>query len=240
MLFVPGDRRDRFEKAAGSGADAVVCDLEDAVGPDAKAAARIDVAQWLAEAGPTTVRINAVGSPWYEQDCAALVGLPGLSAVMVPKAEDPSHLAALASELGGGIPIVALVETALGVHRAYKIAATGGVVRLAFGSIDFALDTETSVDDLALLYARSTLVVASRSAQISPPIDGVTADLDDTSAAGMAAATARRLGFGGKLCIHPGQVADVIAAFSPSEEDVAHARRVLAGVAAGATRLDGR
>jgi len=238
VLFVPGDRSDRFEKAARSGADAVVCDLEDAVGPDTKADARIEVAQWLAGTGTATVRINAVGSPWYEQDCAALIGLPGLRAVMVPKAEDPKCLAALAVDLGGIIPIVALIETALGVHRAYEIAATSGVVRLAFGPIDFALDVETSLDDLALLYARSTLVVASRSARISPPIDGATADLDNLAAAGIAAATARRLGFGGKLCIHPGQVDYVTAAFTPSKEEVANARRIVANAAGGATRLD--
>lgn len=240
LLFVPGDRADRFAKAAASGADLVVCDLEDAVDPTAKDAARAAVAEWLASGGRAGVRLNAAHTEWYAADCASLSGLPGLVAVMVPKAEDPASLAELASRLGG-TPLIALIETALGLHRATELASAPGVARLAFGSIDFALDAGASEDDEALLFARSSLVVSSRVAGLSRPIDGVTVDLDDPAAAGRDAARAQRLGFGGKLCVHPRQVEPVNAAFSPSREEVEQARRVITAAGGGAAvRVDGR
>lgn len=240
LLFVPGDRPERFPKAAASGADLVVCDLEDAVAPTDKDGARVAVAGWLAAHGRAAVRVNAVDTEWYAADRDALSGLPGLAAVVVPKAEDPEALAALGSQLGG-IPLIALVETALGLHRAAELASAHGVVRLAFGAIDFALDAGTAEDDEALLYARSHLVVASRVGGLAQPVDGVTVVLDDADAAARDAARARRLGFGGKLCIHPRQVAPVNAAFSPTAAEIEHARRVVAAAGAGAaTRVDGQ
>jgi citrate lyase subunit beta/citryl-CoA lyase len=150
-------------------------------------------------------------------------------------------LAALGTTLGPDTPVIALIETALGVHRAYEIATVDRVVRLAFGAIDFALDIGAAEDDLALLYARSCIVVASRAAGISPPIDGVTVDLDDAAATRADAASARRLGFGGKLCIHPRQVEEVNAGFRPTENEVRQAQRIMAGVAeGGAARLAGQ
>ena len=116
-LFVPGDRPDRFAKAAASGADLVVCDLEDAVSAKAKTSARAHVAEWLRSGGLACVRVNAPGTPFHVGDVAALSGLPGLRAVMVPKAEDPRVLAELSDALGPQTAVVALVETALGVHR---------------------------------------------------------------------------------------------------------------------------
>lgn len=239
LLFVPGDRSDRFDRAAASGADLVVCDLEDAVAARAKDAAREAVAGWLRTAGRAAVRVNAAGAPWYAADCAALQGLPGLAAVMVPKAEDPDALGTLVEGLGD-VPVVALVETALGLHRAVDLASVPGVVRLAFGSVDFALDTGCAQDDTALLHARSSLVVASRVAGVAQPVDGVTVALDDADAAGRDAAQARRLGFAGKLCVHPRQVPAVNAAFTPSTEEVDRARRVVAAAGDGAaSRVDG-
>ncbi|WP_460938365.1 HpcH/HpaI aldolase/citrate lyase family protein [Phycicoccus ginsengisoli] len=233
LLFVPGDRPDRFDRAAASGADLVVCDLEDAVTARAKDTAREEVTRWLRAAGPAAVRLNAVGTPWHAADCAALRDVAGLSAVMVPKAEDPDALGTLAASLGD-IPVVALVETALGLHRAVDLAAVPGVVRLAFGSVDYALDTGCAQDDTALLHARSSLVVASRVAGVAQPVDGVTVALDDADAAGHDAAQARRLGFAGKLCVHPRQVPAVNAAFTPSAEEVDRARRVVAVAGEGA------
>lgn len=241
LLFVPGDRPDRFDKAATSGADGVICDLEDAVAAQTKASARAAVTHWLAGSGSAAVRINAPGTDWHDDDRAAVAGLRGLTAVMVPKAENPQDMAALAAALGRGTPIVALIETALGIHRAHEIAATAGVVRLAFGALDFALDTRSAADeDAALLYARSSLVVASRVARIPPPIDGVTTCLGDEAAVRSAASMARRLGFGGKLCVHPRQVVPVNAAFTPTEEEIHHARRIVAAAGDGVTSLNGR
>lgn len=241
VLFVPGERPDRFDKAVASGADVVVCDLEDAVAPKDKHTARRHVAGWLADRGVGAVRINAAETPWYDDDCSALKGLPGLTAVVVPKAEDPRELAALGARLGGDIPLVALVETALGVHRAFEVATAPCVARLAFGSVDFALDTGAAEDYLPLLHARSVLVIASRAGGLPRPLDGIEVALDDPEAARTSALTARALGFGGKLCIHPRQVAPVNESFTPSVVEVEQARRLLASVRDGtANRVDGQ
>jgi citrate lyase subunit beta / citryl-CoA lyase len=240
LLFVPGDRPDRFEKAAASGADAVICDLEDAVPAEHKAAARANVAEWLGRTGTACVRLNAMDSPYFDAECAALAKLPGLRGVLVPKATGPAGYAALSAALGSGVRIVALIESALGLHRAYAIAASPGVARLAFGSIDFALDVGATEDDLSLLYARSALVVASRAANLVAPIDGVTTALDDVELVGAEAAKARRLGFGGKLCVHPRQVSAVNQAFTPTDEELRWARQVVESTTDdGANRVDG-
>jgi citrate lyase subunit beta/citryl-CoA lyase len=232
-LFVPGDRADRFGKAAASGADIVVLDLEDAVAPEVKATARDQVARWLADGGTGCVRINAAGTPFHETDVAALVGAPGLRAVLVPKAEDPRVLTALSAALGPDTAVVALVESALGQHRVHELAAAPGVARLAFGSIDLALDLGADDAALPLLLARSSLVLASRVAGLPAPVDGVTQDLDDPAVVARDTAAAVGLGFGGKLCVHPRQVTAVNAGFRPSEAAVHHARQVLAAAAAG-------
>jgi citrate lyase subunit beta/citryl-CoA lyase len=240
FLFVPGTRPERFAKAAATAADLVIADLEDAVAEEEKASARSAVAQWLAAEGRAAVRVNGTASPHHREDIAALAGLPGLVAVVVPMADDPAALASLHEQLGEGVAIVALIETALGLVRVQELAAAPGVRRLAFGHLDFAADLDASTDDETMLLARSTLVLASRAAGLPGPVDGVTTALDDPAVTTADAGRARRLGFAGKLCIHPRQVALVNAAFSPSEEDVAWARRVIeAAGAGGAVRVDG-
>ena len=239
LLFVPGNRPDRFDKAAASGADLVVVDLEDAVAPHDKAAARRHVANWVVD-HQGAVRVNATTSPEHDADVEVLVGLAGLQGVVVPMADDPAALATLAARLGKDVAVVALVETALGLHRVHEVATAPGVTRLAFGHLDFAADIGSSTDDTAMLMARSTLVVASRAAGLPGPVDGTTTALDDPEAAARDAAGARALGFTGKLCIHPSQVRPVNAAFSPTDDEVAWARRVLeASNAGGVARVDG-
>jgi citrate lyase subunit beta/citryl-CoA lyase len=243
LLFVPGTRPDRFSKAAASGADLVVIDLEDAVAEAYKETARDAVVDWLsgdaAEVG-AAVRVNAIGSDHHEADVAALVGQPGLRAVVVPMSEDPEGLSALAQLLGADVCVVALVETALGLHRVHDLAAVAGVRRLAFGHLDLAADLGSATDDTAMLMARSTLVLASRVAGLPGPVDGTTTTLDDPSTAAHDARRARALGFTGKLCIHPNQVAPVNAAFRPTDDELAWAHRVLeAAVTEGVARVDG-
>ena len=244
LLFVPGNRPDRFARAVASHADLVVVDLEDAVGDGDKAMARESVARWLDAGGPDTaaaVRVNALASTHHEADLAALSGRRGLRAVVVPMAEDPRGLSALAQRLGDDVAVVALVETALGVHLAHELAAADGVRRLAFGHLDLAADLGSSTDDTAMLTARSTLVLASRVAGLPGPVDGTTTALDDPDAAVADATRARALGFTGKLCVHPSQVAPVNAAFLPTEQELEWAHRVLAAPAAGgAVRVDGQ
>lgn len=240
-LFVPGDRGDRFPKAAASGADVVIFDLEDAVSEEAKTTARCGVARWLAHGNTACVRINPQGTPFHDDDIAVLSGSPGLLAVMVPKAEDPAVLGRLNEALGPRTVVIALVETALGVHRVHELAKVPGVARLAFGSIDFALDVGARDEPRALLFARSSLVLASRVAGLPAPVDGVTQELDDPSVVQGAASAAAALGFGGKLCVHPRQVDPVHAGFRPSRAEVRHAGRVLAAVTAGgAAGVDGQ
>jgi citrate lyase subunit beta/citryl-CoA lyase len=181
-LFTPGNRPDRFDKAASSGADQIILDLEDSVEPSAKDEARRSVVEWLSHGGAAWVRINAKDSDYYEADVRMLAELPGLLGFMVPKAEVPAAL----EELGRRLPprgLIPLIETAVGVHRAAEIGACEGVDRLAFGSIDFALDIEAAETSQSLLFARSQLVIASRVNGLPAPVDGVTTELRDTAAA---------------------------------------------------------
>jgi citrate lyase beta subunit len=251
LLFVPGDRPERFDKAAASGADVVLCDLEDAVAPEHKAEARAQVAGW-ASRHPAAVRINAVGTSWHEEDLAAVSAAAGVVAVVLPKADTVEAITATAGRLPAGLPLYALIETARGVRDvdrlAEKLAETPGAHRLLFGNLDFGLDagiTPMGHDERELLYARSKLVIASRAAGLPAPIDGVCTDIKDaaeTSALIQSATAARALGFGGKLCVHPNQVAAVNGAFSPAEEELRWARRVLEAIgdsSGAAVRIDG-
>ncbi|WP_052865423.1 HpcH/HpaI aldolase/citrate lyase family protein [Streptomyces niger] len=227
LLFVPGDRADRYAKAAAAGADGVIVDLEDAVAPEGKDAARDAVAGWLAGGARAVVRINPPGTEWHAADLAmaAAHGAP----VMLPKAEDPADLAAVADRTGGRLPVLALVETAAGVENAAALCRAPNVVRAAFGNIDLAAQLGVDPDDhQALAYARSRLVCASAAAGLAPPLDGVTAGLAADGPLPADVAHARRLGFGGKLCIHPRQLDAVHEGFTPSADEREWARRVLA------------
>ena len=235
-LFVPACRPERFAKAAASGADGVILDLEDAVSvadkDSARAALRSDFTGL-----DVIVRINGVGTPWHEADLRATRELP-LAAVILPKSEDPEAGATVVSALGGR-PVIALIETARGLASARAIAALPGVERLAFGSIDFCADLGCAHSREALLPIRSEMVLASRLAGIAPPIDGVTVQLDDPAIAYADAVHARELGMTGKLCIHPNQIAEVARAFAPTRAEIEWARRVLAS-GDGATLVDGQ
>lgn len=239
-LFVPGDRPDRFDKALASGADAVILDLEDAVSEKDKGRAREAVAGWLSPHRPVYVRTNGVATPWFEDDLEA-VNRPGLMGAVLPKSERPEQLKRVAAELPGSVGVIALVETALGVWEARSLAETPRVTRLAFGSVDFQLDSGIKNDD-ELGYARSLLVLASRVADILPPLDGVTTAVGDAGLLASDVARASRQGFGGKLCVHPRQVEAVNAGFAPTEEEIGWAERVLEAAKtskAGAFRIDG-
>ena len=221
LLFVPGDRPDRFDKAVAAGPDLAVLDLEDAVAPDAKDAAREAVVGWLAGGGRAAVRVNALGTPDHDDDVAALAAFP--VPVMVPKAEDPDALVRLAERLHDETRLLALVETAAGV-----LAAVTAVERLVLGTFDLAAQLGVSPDDReAMAGARHALVLASAAAGSAPPVDGVTGDVADEARLRDDLAYAVRLGFGGKLCVHPRQVPVARDAFLPSADDVAWARRVV-------------
>ncbi|WP_372349833.1 CoA ester lyase [Streptomyces sp. KL116D] len=237
LLFVPGDRPDRFTKAAASGADLIIIDLEDAVAEPDKHDARENAAEWLAKGADALIRINPPGTP--ESDRDAEMAARWAAPVMVPKSEDPAALSDLVCRSGGRSLLVPLIETAVGVERAMEVCATVGAVRAAFGNVDLAGHLGVAHDDhLALAYARSKLVCASAAAGMCPPVDGVSTGVRDTAALTADLVHARRLGFTGKLCIHPAQVASVAAHFAPSEAEVAWARSVLA-VGESVTVVDG-
>lgn len=238
LLFVPADRPERFAKAAASGADAVVLDLEDAVGAGAKEEARQTLRRpgILPEGVNIFVRVNAAGSTWHEDDIAALAGLP-IVGIMLAKTESAGQAEAL--HRGTSLPVLALVETALGLAACRGIASAAGVERIAFGSIDYAADLGMAHVREALLSARTEIVFASRLAGLPAPIDGVTTAVDNDELITDDARYAAALGFGGKLCIHPKQIAPVLRGFAPAEAEMAWARRILAAPEGGAVSVDG-
>ena len=238
-LFVPGTRPERFEKALGAGAHRVIIDLEDAVPLDRKKEARETVATWLSGRHPVTIRINCVGTPWFEDD-VGLCGNEGVQAIVLPKADDASVIAGIRQATSDGVAVLPLIETARGLWNALEVARAPGVERLLFGALDYQLDL--SIAEGALLHARSQLVLVSRVAGLLAPVDGVTAAVNDPGLVKRDSARARELGFGGKLCIHPRQVPEVNAAFRPSADEVAWAQRVVMADAASrgaAVAVDG-
>jgi citrate lyase subunit beta / citryl-CoA lyase len=237
-LFVPGNRPDRYDKACATRAGAVIIDLEDAVAPEEKTAARDALVGWLAPRKSVIVRVNAAGSEWFDDDLRACTA-EGVAAVVLPKAEGADQVARVVA--GCGRPVLPLVETARGLWFVLETANASGAQRLLFGSLDFQADLGISDDEL--VYARSRLVLASRVADIAPPVDGITQSIDDLQGLRRDCERARRLGFGGKLCIHPRQVEVVNECFAPSDEDVEWAQRVVAAFAAShgnAALLDGK
>jgi citrate lyase subunit beta/citryl-CoA lyase len=187
------------------------------------------------------VRVNAAGTPWHPDDLGGLRDCHGLRGIVLPKTQGPATVRRVQRALPR-TRILALIETAVGLQDALSVAACAAVSGLAFGSIDFALDIEADESDEALLFARSALVVASRAAGLPPPIDGVTVETRDIEVVRAAAVRARRLGFGGKLCIHPAQVDPVNHAFGPDPAEIDWAQSVLAAATAqsGPFTVDGR
>ncbi|GAA3989575.1 CoA ester lyase [Comamonas faecalis] len=252
FLFVPATHPQRLPKALASGADMVIADWEDAVAPADKARARgalLEAAGALdgAQRARLLVRINAEGTPWFADDLQALAQLTalGLAGAVIPKAERAETLLAVARAAGSGAALLALVESVAGLHAVDTLAAAPQVARLAFGHLDFQVDAGMACgpDEAELLPMRMAVVLSARRAGMAAPIDGVTVDTKNPERMTLDAARARRMGFGGKLCIHPAQVAPLHAAFDPGDAAVAHAQRVqqaLQAAGGGVCVLDGR
>lgn len=244
-LFVPGNRPERFDKALDSRAGAIILDLEDAVSVAEKGRARDAIANWFptrtAHAQRIVVRINDAQSPWFEADLA-LLGDLGLRFVMLPKTEWRGQLDHVRGRIHPQARILPLIETARGVNNANEIALSESVQRLAFGTLDYAVDLDLAGDEAGLIYPSSRIAIASRCADLAPPIAGVTPVIDDEAKLRADCAFARGFGFGAKLCIHPKQVDAIHASFRPTPEELAWAARVLAAAAQaeGAVQLDGK
>jgi len=248
LLFVPGNRPERFENAVRSGADAVVLDLEDSVPAAQKALAREAVERGWARLNsfgvPLVVRINAPDTADGDEDLRWLTQLPTLDAVMLPKAESAETLADVHERLNA-VALLPIIESAAGHAALPSLAAAPGVLRLVLGHVDFMADTGLQCDEMQseLAPLRFAIAMATRLHRLAPAIDGVTLEMDDDALLRDATLRAVRYGFGGKLCIHPRQVPAVHQAFAPTEREIAWARRVIAAdaqAAGAAVQLDGR
>ncbi len=244
FLFVPGDRPDQFGKALSSGADRVIIDLEDAVAPDVKIATREKLVGWLenADARDVLVRVNAVGTPWHEDDIRALAPLPRVVGLMLPKAEDADAIAAVRAKIRAEVRLFGLIETVKGLVRLRAVAQAEGINRLAFGSVDFCLETGIEGLGAELDFVRTQLTVECCLAGLPAPIEGVTIDIKSPETLEADIVRAKKLGFGGKLCIHPTQIPAVNRGFSPSATQIDWAHRVIAAAqsGAGAVTVDGK
>lgn len=226
-LLVNANRPETFDAAESSRADQIILDIEDAVDPGLKSTARGYVVDWLSAGGSGWVRINDRTSDFWSDDVDALIGLPGLAGVMLAKTEAAAHVTETFDRLHGVTPVIALVESALGIEEAAAIARARGAYRLAFGSGDYRRDTGTSADDMAMAYPRSRLVIASRVGNLPGPIDGPTVGTNHPvlrEQGGVAVA----LGMTGKLCLDTDQLPIINEVISPTRSDVAWARDFLA------------
>lgn len=237
LLFVPGADARKFDRAAQAGADTILFDLEDSVAPEHKLRAREQVAHAIGRGGfgaaELAVRINAPSTPYFEEDLAASV-TAGAAAILLPKAEEVDVVRGVVSRLGAGDPapaLLLLVESARGVARAVALAAVDGVAALCFGHADFALDMGLPGADPAagvVLHARCAIAIAAKAAGVAP-IDNVCLAVKDADAFRADTACGVRLGYEGKMCIHPDQVPIANALYTPTPDQVTYARRVLAG-----------
>ena len=226
-LLVPATRPELFDAAEKSRADQIVLDIEDAVDPNLKPKARTDVAQWLHGGGTGWVRINDASTTFWGDDVDELRGAAGLCGVMLAKTESREQVEETFARLGETVPVLALVESALGIEEATPIARANGAFRLAFGSGDYRRDTGTSADNMAMAYPRSRLVVASRIGGLPGPIDGPTVGSSHPILREQSAVTVA-LGLTGKLCLDREQAPVINEVISPTRSDVAWARDFLA------------
>jgi citrate lyase subunit beta/citryl-CoA lyase len=251
LLFVPGDRPERFDKAAASGADAVILDLEDAVAPERRPLARAAVAAWLGgpRAVPAWVRINPVAGEDALADLVTVLAARP-DGIVLPKARHGDDLRRAdhwleALEVGAGLPrgstglLPLITESAGALLNAASFAdPPARVVGLTWGAEDLAADlgaaaNRTAAGEYEFTYAmaRSFCLLAAAAGGV-PAYDTIDTDFRDAQAVEGRARAARRQGFAGKLAIHPAQVAPIHAAFDPTPEEVARAGRVVAAFAA--------
>ena len=244
-LFVPGNRSDRFDNALRSGTDAVVLDLEDAVTPNDKPAARDAIRNWYVpeheRVAQVVIRINDETTAWFEDDLMVLRAT-GVRTVMLPKAEAPGQIERVLAALPEGGMVVPIIESARGALNCDSIAAAKGVHRLAFGTLDYAVDLNLPGTSAGCSTPPAAWQLHRKRPDWLTPIAGVTAALGDDERLKADLDFARACGFGAKLCIHPKQVAVVNAWFAPTATEIEWAQRVLAAAEGnqGAFQLDGK
>src|SRR3954454_23606019 len=224
-LLGNGAHDGRVQAGGHSRANIVVLDIEDAVAPKDKAAARDNVVRWLGAGNSDWVRVNGFGTPWWADDLKTLAGT-GVGGLMLAMVESVDHITETAKRLPD-VPIVALVETARGLERITAIAAAKGTFRLAFGIGDFRRDTGFGENPATLAYARSRFTIAAKAAHLPSAIDGPTVG---SSALRLSEATAVSAEFGmtGKICLTPDQCAAVNEGLSPSQDEISWAKEFFA------------
>jgi citrate lyase subunit beta/citryl-CoA lyase len=243
FMFAPANHPRRVEKVFELGADAVILDLEDAVAIAEKEMTRSKVVEAFKAAGGRAlhyVRVNGADTQYCQEDIKQTVGA-WLDGIVLPKVESPEVLRQVdqwvkeaesaAGIATGSLDLLPIIETAAGVENAAAIATAGSrVKRLAFGGGDYTLDLDYlwSADEEVLQYARARLSHASRLGDLLPPVDTVVLQINDNERFIASAERGRKYGFGGKLCIHPNQVPLTNQVFTPSTDEIAHARAVVA------------
>ena len=241
FLFAPGNHPRRVEKSFTTGCDAVILDLEDAVAVAEKPATRAIVVEALKRPRICRgyIRVNSIDTDFCFEDIEAVVG-PWLDGIMLPKVERPADLQAVDWMMAsleqrhrikpGTIDLIPIIETAKGHAAAREIAASGGrLKRISFGGGDYTrdLNLQWTLAEEEIAAVRSVVVLASRLAGIDPPIDTVFIHIKEHEHFARSARKGREFGFQGKLCIHPDQVGPTNAAYSPTDEEAAWARKII-------------
>lgn len=238
-LLINAARPEDYAPGMASEADSVIIDLEASVPDEKKDEARGHVVDALSGGMTAWVRISGTGTDDWAKDLEALSGLNGLRGVMLAMTEEPEQVTYTAMRLRAGTPVLALLETAVGVENANNVAKAPGTFRLAFGTNDFRKDVGVSDDPMAMAYARSKLVMASRVGKLPGAIDGPPLATDDDDAVLAGSAHTASMGMTGRLCLNRNQVDAINRAMSPSEDELEWARELLYAHAQGATVGDG-
>jgi citrate lyase beta subunit len=263
-MFVPGDRQRMIDKALSLHVDAIMMDIEDGVAPSQKEAARLQIGASLDQVAELLnatpdyrtparfVRVNAVGSERFIDDLAAVVR-PGLEGLVIPKVDTVEQVRVAEDELGraevahrmpgGSVELLIAIESPIGLFNAYQIAnSSPRIIGLIFGAEDFTremnLPVRREAEAVEMIYARSAIATAAAAARVQA-VDGVWVDLKDPEGLKRFAHQARRLGMSGISIIHPSQIDEANAAFTPSAEDIAYAQEVLAAFDAARARGEG-
>jgi citrate lyase subunit beta / citryl-CoA lyase len=239
-LFVPATRPERFDRAATSGATAIIVDLEDGVSIDAKEGAqrllRSSVTDTLALKSDVFVRINPFGTQWNESDLLLVAELP-IRGVMLPKCQSSDEVSMLRKNLPPLTQVIALIESPQGLANARSIAKAAE--RIAFGSLDYAVSINAAHTHRALAAARAELVLAAALAGRMGPIDGVTTSFSNPEQVFSDASEGAEMGMGGKLLIHPLQIPPARQAYRPSDTDLKRARNIMQLPENGVLAADG-
>jgi citrate lyase subunit beta/citryl-CoA lyase len=228
-LYVPGDRPDRFDKAAASGADIVILDLEDAVADRAKGEALTNVVTWLAR--PRRVAVQVRVNPGAAHEIRAIRATGADVGLRIPKVDDALKLDAIAY-LADGLPLTALIESARGLEAAAAIAAHPAVHEIALGEADLASDLGSS-DDLVRDHLRMRLLVAARSAGLDAPMLSAYTDIGDLDGLRADTERGRALGLRGRVAVHPKQIPVIREVFAPSDDERAWAVAVIRAMEQG-------